>query len=81
LRQKSGDYYYLQTTPLFDFLEYNYKKENIFFDVRRAAHLDAETGGETYLMTRRASKGRRNTPKKESATATQKDPTLEFPQE
>lgn len=77
---KSGDYYYLPTSLLFEMLQYDYKKDPIIFDVKRAAHLDAEAGGEAYLMTRRASKGRKPA-KKETATVTKSESQLLFPDE
>lgn len=73
---KSGDYYYLATTLLFDMLGYDYKKEPIIFDVRREPSLDVEAGGEAYLLTRRASKGRRVSQKKDTANNTEKEQPL-----
>lgn len=56
-----------QTLPaLFDLLGYNYKKEPIIFDVKREASLDAEAGGEVYLLTRRAPKSRKAAHKDET---------------
>lgn len=58
--KKSGLYYYLDTTALFDMLHYNYKSgTNIFFDVIRDITYDNEAGGEVYLLTQRKSKGRK----------------------
>lgn len=60
--KKSGVYYYLDTTALFDMLHYNYKSgTNIFFDVIRDITYDKEAGGEVYLLTQRKSKGRKTT--------------------
>lgn len=73
---KSGEYYYLATTPLFDMLGYDYKKEPVIFDVRRDANLDEEAGGEVYLLNRRASKGRRASQKKEPTVSGEKERTL-----
>lgn len=66
---KSGEYYYLNTTALFDMLDYNYKKEPIIFDVRRQSSLDEEAGGEAYLLTRRAPKSRRSSTKTNTKTS------------
>lgn len=63
---RSGQYYYLATAALFDLLGYNYKKEPIIFDVKRDASLDAEAGGEVYLLTRRAPKSRKAAHKEET---------------
>ncbi len=66
--KKSGEYYYLDTTALFDMLRYNYKTgSNIFFDVTRDNTLDDQVDGEAYLLTQRKSKGRR-TAKQEPAS-------------
>ena len=58
--RKSGQYYFLDTTALFDLLRYNYKSgSNIFFDVVRDTNYDQEAGGDVYLLTQRKSKGRK----------------------
>ncbi len=59
MAKKSSDYFYLETTALFDMLGYDYKKGSIFFDVTRYPMLDQEVGGEVYLMNKRESKGRK----------------------
>lgn len=69
---KSGDYYYLATTALFDHLNYSYKKEPVIFDVKREDNMDAEIGGEVYLLTRRNAKTRR------AANKEKQEPTLDF---
>lgn len=59
--RKSGQYFFLDTTALFDMLHYNYKSgSNIFFDVVRDITYDQEAGGEVYLLTQRKSKGRKS---------------------
>lgn len=63
---RSGQYYYLAAAALFDLLGYNYKKEPIIFDVKREASIDAEAGGEVYLLTRRAPKSRKAARKEET---------------
>ena len=58
--KKSSDYYYLETTALFDMLGYDYKLNgNIFFDVTRYPSLDNDAGGEVYIMKKRDSKNRK----------------------
>ena len=60
--RKSNEYYYLNTTALFDMLGYDYKSDDtIFFDVVRFPSLDNEAGGEAYIMNKRESKGRKTT--------------------
>ena len=60
--RKSNEYYYLNTTALFDMLGYDYKSDDtIFFDVVRFPSLDTEAGGEVYIMNKRESKGRKTT--------------------
>lgn len=56
---QSGPYYYLKTTALFDMLRYDYKSARIFFDVKRDSSYDKISGGETYLLKQRKSKGRK----------------------
>lgn len=66
--KKSGQYFFLDTTALFDLLRYNYKSgSNIFFDVVRDTNYDQEAGGEVYLLTQRRSKGRKSA-KSDAAT-------------
>lgn len=71
---KSGDYYYLNTAPLFTTLGYEYASKNIIFDVVRYPALDQEAGGEVYTMVRRASKTSKREPKKPKVD----EPTLNF---
>ena len=77
--RKSGQYYYLDTTALFDMLHYNYKSgTNVFFDVVRDISYDKEAGGEVYLLTQRKSKGRKGS----KADPAHKDPDQSlFPDE
>lgn len=50
---KAGDYFYLQTTMLFQSLNYDYKNKTVMFDMARAQELDEELGGEVYKLTKR----------------------------
>lgn len=52
--RKSGDYFYVATKRLFDELGFDYKKENIMFDLVRKSSLDEEAGGEVYKMNKRS---------------------------
>lgn len=51
--RKSGQYFYLQTTMLFDELGYRYKEQTIMFDLSRSDEYDADLGGECYRMVKR----------------------------
>lgn len=51
--RKSGMYYYLATRTLFDILGIDYKHVTMLYDIVRDSSRDAETGGETYRLTRR----------------------------
>lgn len=48
--RKSGNYYYLSTSRLFDSLNINYKSETVIYDFVRYTQFDAELGGEVYRM-------------------------------
>ena len=58
---KSGDYYSLSTTILFDSLGFDFKKQNIICDLKREEDADAIVGGEAYRLVSRAPKSRRKT--------------------
>lgn len=58
---KSGDYYSLSTTILFDSLGFDFKKQNIICDLKREEEADAIVGGEAYRLVSRAPKSRRKT--------------------
>ena len=56
---KSGDYYSLSTTILFDSLGFDFKKQNIICDLKREEEADAIVGGTAYRLVSRAPKSRR----------------------
>lgn len=58
---KSGDYYSLSTTILFDSLGFDFKKQNIICDLKREEEADAIVGGTAYRLVSRAPKSRRKT--------------------
>lgn len=45
---KSGSYYYLTTKLLFDYLNVDYKKQTIIYDLTRCSEHDSEMGGKAY---------------------------------
>ncbi len=51
--RKSGTYYYIATTNLFDELKYDYKKTTIIFDLIRDESKDKEAPGMVYKMNKR----------------------------
>lgn len=51
---KAGDYYYVNTTKLFEKINLDFKKKNCMFDMSRAAEYDEQIGGECYKMQLRA---------------------------
>ncbi len=71
---KSGDYYSLSTTILFDSLGFDFKKQNIICDLKREEDADAIVGGEAYRLVSRAPKSRRKTT---ASTATTQEPQKE----
>lgn len=71
---KSGDYYSLSTTILFDSLGFDFKKQNIICDLKREEEADAIVGGEAYRLVSRAPKSRRKTT---TSTATTQEPPKE----
>lgn len=75
---QSGSYYYLTTANLFDALKYDYKNESIYFTLKRDQSLDAELGGEVYVMHQRGAKGRSS---KKEKTAESLEETLPFDEE
>lgn len=52
----SSGYYSLNTTSIFNELQYDYKNKTIIFDLVRVASLDESCGGETYKMVKREDK-------------------------
>lgn len=48
--RKSGSYYYLSTSRLFDSLNINYKSETVIYDFVRCTQYDIVLGGEVYRM-------------------------------
>ena len=75
---KSGDYYSLSTTILFDSLGFDFKKQNIICDLKREEEADAIVGGEAYRLVSRAPKSRRKTT---ASTATTPEPQKESEKE
>lgn len=75
---KSGDYYSLSTTILFDSLGFDFKKQNIICDLKREEDADAIVGGEAYRLVSRAPKSRR---KATATTATTPEPQKESEKE
>lgn len=75
---KSGDYYSLSTTILFDSLGFDFKKQNIICDLKREEEADAIVGGEAYRLVSRAPKSRR---KATATTATTPEPQKESDKE
>lgn len=51
---KAGDYYYVNTTKLFEKINLDFKKKNCMFDMSRAPEYDEAIGGECYKMQLRA---------------------------
>lgn len=63
--RKSGNYYYLSTSRLFDGLGIDYKTQTVMYDFVRCPQFDEELGGEVYRMNRRTtprSKGKATEP-------------------
>ena len=75
---KSGDYYSLSTTILFDSLGFDFKKQNIICDLKREEDADAIVGGEAYRLVSRAPKSRR---KATATTTTTPEPQKESDKE
>jgi len=75
---KSGDYYSLSTTILFDSLGFDFKKQNIICDLKREEDADAIVGGTAYRLVSRAPKSRR---KATATTATTPEPQKEVDKE
>ena len=50
---KSGAYYYLPTSLMFDAFGYDYKRYNIMFDLVRISELDELLGGNVYKLNKR----------------------------
>ena len=47
---KAGDYYYVNTTKLFETIGIDFRKKNCMYDMSRAPENDAAIGGECYKM-------------------------------
>ena len=47
---QSGGYYSINTRPLFDALQVDYKNRTVIYDLQRDAAKDEEMGGKTYRM-------------------------------
>ena len=75
---KSGDYYSLSTSILFESLGFDFKKQNIICDLKREEEADAIVGGEAYRLVSRAPKSRR---KATATTATTPEPQKESEKE
>ena len=56
---KSGDYYSLTTTVLFDSLGFDFKKQSIICDLKREEEYDNFVGGKAYRICSRAPKSRK----------------------
>ena len=56
---KSGDYYSLTTTVLFDSLGFDFKKQSIICDLKREEEYDSFVGGKAYRIVSRAPKSRK----------------------
>lgn len=56
---KSGDYYSLSTTVLFDSLGFDFKKQSIICDLKREEEYDNFVGGKAYRIVSRAPKSRK----------------------
>ncbi len=50
---KSGEYYYLPTTLMFESLGFDYKKFNIMFDLIRMSEYDELLDGQVYKLNKR----------------------------
>ena len=57
IKSTSG-YYYAATTRMFDMLGLDYRSKTIMFDLIRQNSLDADLGGEVYLMKQRHGKNK-----------------------
>lgn len=58
---KSGEYYSLSTSILFESLGFDFKKQSIICDLKREEEADAIVGGKAYRLVSRAPKSRRKT--------------------
>ena len=47
---KAGDYYYVNTTKLFETIGIDFRKKNCMYDMSRAPENDEAIGGECYKM-------------------------------
>ena len=63
---KAGDYYYVNTTKLFEKIGLDFRKKNCMFDLSRQAEYDEAIGGECYKMQLRVTDRRQvETPEQE----------------
>ena len=63
---KAGDYYYVNTTKLFEKIGLDFRKKNCMFDMSRQAEYDEAIGGECYKMQLRVTDRRQvETPEQE----------------
>ena len=53
---KAGNYFYLNTTRMFDDLGVDYKTQTVIYDLTRREELDNELGGMIYQMSPRTLK-------------------------
>lgn len=58
---KSGEYYSLSTSILFEKLGFDFKKQSVICDLKREEEADEFVGGEAYRLVSRAPKSRRKT--------------------
>ena len=56
---KSGQYFFLSTTALFDRLGYDYKSDNIICDLKRIPEADEIVGGDAYRLVVRPRKAKK----------------------
>ncbi len=57
---KAGDYYYVNTTKLFEKIGLDFRKKNCMFDMSRCADYDEAIGGECYKMQLRVTDRKQN---------------------
>lgn len=57
---KAGDYYYVNTTKLFEKIGLDFRKKNCMFDMSRFADYDEAIGGECYKMQLRVTDRKQN---------------------
>ena len=57
---KAGEYYYVNTTKLFEKIGLDFRKKNCMFDMSRHADYDEAIGGECYKMQLRVTDRKQN---------------------